>query len=130
MPEDRCWFVQISEYWQTCVGCRPEGCNLNEGSEEYPPFPTEDPHRRSFGLHESIKKVLQKHIYLKPEDITRIVFTYFGESQWRKGIENCYAGITVEIKNNAFIMGNLTQGDVNVPSLLGWFWIGKTRYLK
>jgi hypothetical protein len=101
---------------------------MNEGSDEYLPSPTEDPHKRTIGLHEAIKKVLEKKICLKPQDIKRIVFTYFGHSSWRKGENNYFAQVTIDIFKEAFFMGNLIQGDAKIPSLLGWFWIGKTKY--
>lgn len=125
-----CWECHIPEHWQTCVGCRPEGCNLNDGDDEYPPLPEIDPHKRCHGLHEAIKKVLKNKIYLNPKDVKRIVFTYFGESEWRKGKENCYAGIMIEISKNAFFMGTFERGDMpkSLTYYLGYFWIGRTRY--
>jgi hypothetical protein len=54
-----------------------------------------------------------------------------GVEEWDDGSEN-WLQIMVEIKENAFIMGNLNrecEGDIKYPYyFLGRFWIGRTRY--
>jgi len=127
--------IYCNVHFQSCCGCNPECSNERNNAT------VDDSHRRCQGLHEQIHTILKNRLQLNPNDITRIGVSYvLSDTKFveGKGIEIVTDGsqnwlqIMVEIKQNAFIMGNLDRscdGEIGFPSyFLGSFWIGRTRY--
>ena len=128
--------------WNECSGCDPE-CTKNDDSKAagYKGKVTDDSHRRCQGLHKAIHQILKKRLQLQSKDICRLGVSYIlSDTKYVEGEEiqiitdgsQNYLDIMVEIKKNAFIMGNLDRscdGEIKPCHFdLGHFWIGRTRY--